>query len=81
MTAAPVLAQTSTVSESREVPFAVIEQPNFSALAGARTVIQAGAPGVELVTFTVTEMGDVWCKAEIDGVSGYVSRYFFQAIK
>lgn len=59
VTAAPVLAQTSTVSESREVPFAVIEQPNFSALAGARTVIQAGAPGVELVTYTVTEMGGV----------------------
>jgi len=29
----------------------------------------------------VLETGDVWCKAEIDGVTGYVSRYFFKVVK
>ena len=29
----------------------------------------------------VLETGDVWCKAEIDGATGYVSRYFFKVVK
>jgi len=26
-------------------------------------------------------VGETWCKAEIDGVTGYVSRYFFKVVK
>ncbi len=52
---------------------------NFRSAPGLNTsIIKAYPVGTEI---TVTEVGDVWCKAEIDGVSGYVSRYFFQAVK
>ncbi len=73
-------------STSVKVPFeAKLVNPNgtgivnFRAGAGLNaSIIKAYPVGTKI---TVTEMGDVWCKAEIDGVSGYVSRYFFQAIK
>lgn len=52
---------------------------NFRADAGLNaSIIKAYPVGTEI---KVLEVGDVWCKAEIEGVTGYVSRYFFQVIK
>ena len=51
---------------------------NFRTAPGLNTpIIRAYPIGTQI---KVLEMGDVWCKAEIDGVVGYVSRYFFKAI-
>ena len=67
-------------------PFkAELINPNGNAIVNFRTapglgasIIKAHKVGTEI---TVLETGDVWCKAEIDGVTGYVSRYFFKAVK
>ena len=69
-----------------QTPFtAKLVNPNGNYIVNFRTapglsspIIKAHPVGTE---FTVLEVGDVWCKAEIDGVTGYVSRYFFQAVK
>ncbi len=66
-------------------PFtAKLINPNGNAIVNFRTapglstpVIKAYAVGTQI---KVLEMGDVWCKVEIDGTTGYVSRYFFKAI-
>lgn len=42
------------------------------------SIIKAYPVGTEI---TVTATSDVWCKAEIEGVEGYVSRYFFKVVK
>ena len=67
-------------------PFtAKLVNPNGNYIVNFRTapglsspIIKAYPVGTEI---TVQQVGDVWCKAEIDGVTGYVSRYFFQAVK
>lgn len=67
-------------------PFtAKLVNPNGNRIVNFRTapglnasIIKAYPVGTEI---TVTAVNDVWCKAEIDGVTGYVSRYFFQVIK
>ncbi len=67
-------------------PFtAKLVNPNGNSIVNFRTapglsasIIKAHPVGTEI---KVLETGDVWCKAEIDGVTGYVSRYFFQAVK
>lgn len=67
-------------------PFtAKLVNPNGNHIVNFRTapglnasIIKAHPVGTEI---TVLEVGDVWCKAEIDGVTGYVSRYFFKAVK
>lgn len=72
-------------SSSVQTPFkAKLVNPNGNSIVNFRTapglnssIIKAHKTGTEI---TVLEMGDVWCKAEIDGVTGYVSRYFFKAI-
>ncbi|MEG0742113.1 MAG: SH3 domain-containing protein [Clostridia bacterium] len=52
---------------------------NFRSAPGLNaSIIKAYPVGTEI---TVTAVGDVWCKAEIDGVSGYVSSYFFKVVK
>ena len=69
-----------------QTPFtAKLVNPNGNYIVNFRTapglsspIIKAHPVGTE---FTVLEVGDVWCKAEIDGVTGYVSRYFFQTVK
>ena len=69
-----------------QTPFtAKLVNPNGNYIVNFRTapglsspIIKAHPVGTEI---TVLEVGDVWCKAEIDGVTGYVSRYFFQAVK
>ena len=64
---------------------ATLMNPNGNSIVNFRTapglnasIIKAHKVGTEI---TVLEMGDVWCKAEIDGVTGYVSKYFFKAVK
>ena len=72
--------------ETQQAPFtARLINPNGNSIVNFRRapglsapVIKAHPVGTEI---TVLEMGDVWCKAEIDGVTGYVSRYFFKATK
>ena len=76
LTSAPTAPQT---------PFtAKLINPNGNSTVNFRTapglsssVIKAHKVGTEI---KVLEMGETWCKAEIDGVQGYVSRYFFKAV-
>ena len=73
-------------SSQAQTPFtAKLINPNGNNIVNFRTapglnaaIIKAHPVGKEI---KVLEMGDVWCKAEIDGVTGYVSRYFFKAVK
>lgn len=52
---------------------------NFRKAPGlSSSIIKAYPVGTEI---TVTSVGDVWCKATIDGVEGYVSRFFFAVVK
>jgi len=68
-----------------EVPFAAaLKNPNggwvvnFRRAPGMNTsIIKAYPVGTEI---TVLEVGENWCKAEIDGVEGYVSTYFFKVL-
>ena len=69
-----------------ETPFtAKLVNPNGNHIVNFRTAPGLGTPIIKAypvgTQITVTSVGDVWCKAEIDGVTGYVSRYFFQAVK
>ena len=76
-------ASSSTLPEA---PFtAELINPNGNAIVNFRTapglnasIIKAHKVGTQI---KVLETGDVWCKAEIDGVTGYVSRYFFKVVK
>ena len=73
-------------STTTVTPFeAVLVNPNGTGIVNFRAGAGLSAPIIKAypvgTKITVTAMGDVWCKAEIDGVSGYVSRYFFQAVK
>ena len=72
-------------SSATQTPFAAkLVNPNGNRIVNFRkapglnaAVIKTHPVGTEI---KVLELGDVWCKAEIDGVTGYVSRYFFKAI-
>jgi len=67
-------------------PFtATLVNPNGNSIVNFRTapglnasIIKAHPVGTEI---KVLETGETWCKAEIDGVTGYVSRYFFKVNK
>ena len=69
-----------------QAPFtAKLVNPNGNGIVNFRkapglsaSIIKAYPVGTEI---QVTEVGDVWCKATIDGTEGYVSRYFFQVVK
>ena len=77
---------TSSSTTLPEAPFtATLTNPNGNSIVNFRTapglnasIIKAHPVGKEI---KVLETGDVWCKAEIDGVTGYVSRYFFKVNK
>ena len=79
-------ASSSAGSALPATPFtAKLVNPNGNSIVNFRvapglssSIIKAYPVGTQI---TVTEVGEVWCKAEIDGVTGYVSRYFFSAIK
>lgn len=80
------LAASSSAPSLPETPFiAELVNPNGNSIVNFRkapglsaSIIKAYPVGTAI---TVTEVGDVWCKAEIDGVEGFVSRYFFTAGK
>ncbi len=69
-----------------EAPFAAkLKNPNGGSVVNFRkapgmntSIIKAYPVGTEI---TVLEVGENWCKAEIAGVKGYVSTYFFKVIQ
>ena len=76
----------SSSSTLPAAPFtAKLMNPNGNSIVNFRTapglnssIIKAHKVGTEI---KVLEVGETWCKAEIDGVTGYVSKYFFKAAK
>lgn len=75
-----------SVKQESFKPFtAVLVNPNGNKIVNFRKAPGLSAPIIKELAvgtrITVTEMGDVWCKATVDGMEGYVSRYFFQAAK
>ncbi len=67
-------------------PFtAELINPNGNSIVNFRTAPGLSSPIIKAhkvgTKITVLETGETWCKAEIDGVTGYVSRYFFKTIK
>jgi len=76
----------SSSSTLPAAPFtAKLFNPNGNSIVNFRTapglnssIIKAHKVGTEI---KVLEVGETWCKAEIDGVTGYVSKYFFKAAK
>lgn len=81
-----ITVHSSSASTLPEAPFtAELINPNGNHIVNFRTapglnasIIKAHPVGTQI---KVLETGDVWCKAEIDGVTGYVSRYFFKVVK
>ena len=76
----------SSTSSLPEAPFtAELINPNGNHIVNFRTAPGLGTPIIKAhpvgTKIKVLETGDVWCKAEIDGVTGYVSRYFFKVVK
>jgi len=68
---APVVAgegnvEVNTVTSQNAIANGTVEQPDTSAKVGTRRVVQAGAPGVELVSYTVTSINGV----EVDRIPG-----------
>ncbi len=68
---APVVAgdgnvEVKTVTSQNTIANGTVEQPDTSAKVGTRRVVQAGAPGVELVSYTVTTVNGV----EVDRTPG-----------
>ncbi len=78
------LNSSSSSSQLPAAPFtAELINPNGNSIVNFRTapglsspIIKAHKVGTQI---TVLEVGETWCKAEIDGVTGYVSKYFFKA--
>lgn len=59
ITAPDLAVEVQTVTETTEIPFEVIEQPDRLGRAGSRTVVQAGVPGTEVATITITTVDGV----------------------
>lgn len=80
------LNASSSTSQLPAAPFtAELINPNGNSIVNFRTapglsssIIKAHKVGTQI---KVLETGETWCKAEIDGVTGYVSRYFFKVVK
>ena len=69
-----------------EAPFtAKLVNPNGNSIVNFRTAPVLSSPIIKAhkvgTAITVLEVGETWCKAEIDGVTGYVSKYFFKPVK
>lgn len=77
---------TSSSSALPAAPFAAeLVNPNGNSIVNFRkapglnaSIIKAHKVGTKI---NVLEVGETWCKAEIDGVTGYVSKYFFKVTK
>ena len=72
VTAAAVEVDVDTVTVTESIAPATIEQPDHVARAGTRTVVQAGVPGSQLVTYTVTKV-DGKETARVPGVTVVVT--------
>jgi len=80
------LNASSSSSTLPAAPFtAELINPNGNSIVNFRTapglnasIIKAHKVGTRI---NVLEVGETWCKAEIDGVTGYVSKYFFKVAK
>ena len=66
VTAEAVSVEVSTVTTENAIANGTVEQADTSAKTGTRRVIQAGVPGVELVSYTVTKVNGV----EVDRAPG-----------
>ncbi len=51
--------EVETVSTENEIAHTVVEQSDPGAMAGSQRLVQAGSPGVELVSYTVTSVNGV----------------------
>lgn len=73
-------------SQLPAVPFtAELINPNGNSIVNFRTAPGLSSPIIKAhkvgTTVKILEVGETWCKAEIDGVTGYVSKYFFKTVK
>lgn len=77
---------TSSSSTLPAAPFtAELINPNGNSIVNFRTAPGLNSPIIKAhkvgTTIKVLEVGETWCKAQIDGVTGYVSKYFFKVTK
>ena len=80
------LNSSSSTSQLPAAPFtAELINPNGNSIVNFRTAPRLSSPIIKAhkvgTQITVLEVGETWCKAEIDGVTGYVSKYFFKTVK
>lgn len=71
-----------TVSAFPTEPFtAKLINPNGNNIVNFRKAAGLSAPIIKTLPvgteITVNEVGETWCKVTVDGVDGYISRYFF----
>jgi len=71
-----------TTSAFPTAPFtAKLINPNGNSIVNFRKAAGLSAPIIKTLPvgteITVNEIGETWCKVTVDGVDGYISRYFF----
>lgn len=71
-----------TTSAFPTAPFAAkLINPNGNSIVNFRKAAGLSAPIIKTLPvgteITVNEIGETWCKVTVDGVDGYISRYFF----
>jgi len=71
-----------TTSAFPTAPFAAkLVNPNGNSIVNFRKAAGLSAPIIKALPvgteITVNEIGETWCKVTVDGVDGYISRYFF----
>ena len=71
-----------TTSAFPTAPFAAkLINPNGNSIVNFRKAAGLSAPIIKALPvgteITVNEIGETWCKVTVDGVDGYISRYFF----
>ena len=71
-----------TTSAFPTAPFtAKLINPNGNSIVNFRKAAGLSAPIIKALPvgteITVNEIGETWCKVTVDGVDGYISRYFF----
>ncbi|MBR2925666.1 MAG: SH3 domain-containing protein [Clostridia bacterium] len=72
----------NTASTFPTEPFtAKLINPNGNSIVNFRKAAGLSAPIIKTLPvgteITVNEIGETWCKVTVDGVDGYISRYFF----
>ena len=77
-----VSASTGTSTTFPTAPFtAKLINPNGNSIVNFRKEAGLNAPIIKTLPvgteITVNEIGETWCKVTVEGVDGYISRYFF----